>query len=88
LDKHEASVVEDSWFGAKLANSMLKRQEGGVEFHLKSAYLGKKSRSNNRMTSGRLNKSLCMKMWITQLREMEAILIRDEEVAFAASKFA
>jgi hypothetical protein len=29
-----------------------------------------------------------MKMWITQLREMEAILIRDEEVAFAASKFA
>jgi hypothetical protein len=50
LDKHEASVVEDSWFGAKLANSMPKRQEGGVELlHLKSVYLGKKSRSNNRM---------------------------------------
>jgi hypothetical protein len=84
LDKHEASVVERSWFGAKLADSLPK--QGAELLQFKSACHGKKSRSNNRMTSGQLNKSLCMKTWVTQLREMEAILIGDEEVV--ASKFA
>jgi hypothetical protein len=80
-------VVKRSWFGAKLVDSLPKQQEGGAELlQFKFAYHGKKSKSNNRMTSGQLNKSLCMKTWVTQLREMEAILIGDEEVV--ASKFA
>jgi hypothetical protein len=79
VEEYGTAADESGWAGAELANPVPGRQKGRAgELHFQTDLFCKKSRNDLKVRAAR--GALCMADWAAQIREMELMMGRNENV--------